>query len=180
MTTERILPAIALPVPARARPAARTATEAPARTAVKRKEALLTTPARAGMLIGVSAAIYAVSLAGVAALQSQANTELASHRQPWLNQLAQTRTANDALEAALTKASADLEAVGASYTKAGESVAGYDKSLSSLAALVAQVQGSAASMPKSFSLPSVSIHGSVGSARSAPATSASTSASAKP
>lgn len=179
MTTERILPAVALQVQARPRPAARTGAEAPARAAVKRKEALLTTPARAGMLLGASAAIYAVSLAGVAAFQSQANSELAAHRQPWMDQLTQTRAANDSLEAALTKADADLQAVGASYSKAGVSVAEYDKSLNSLAALVSEVQGSAASMPKSFSLPSVSMHGSIGSS-SAPRTTSTTAASAKP
>jgi multidrug efflux pump subunit AcrA (membrane-fusion protein) len=179
MTTERIFPAVARPVPAHAHPASRTRAEAPARATVKRKEALLTTPARAGMLIGASAAIYAVSLAGVAALQSQANAELAAHRQPWLDQVAQTRAANDALQAALVKADADLQVLGTTYSQAGASVTAYDQSLNSLAALVAEVQGTAAAMPKSFSLPSVSIHGSVGSA-AAPRTSATTSASAKP
>jgi hypothetical protein len=179
VATERILPAIALPLPARARPASRVGAEAPARSAVKRKEALLNTPARAGMLIGASAAIYALSLAGVAALQSQATAELAAQRQPWVDQLAQTRAANDALEAAVTRAGADLQALGASYTQAGQSVAAYDQSLNSLAALVAEVQGSAAAMPVTFSLPSVSIHGAIGSA-AAPRTVATTSASAKP
>jgi hypothetical protein len=183
MTTERVLPAIALPVPRRAaparpHPAAGTVARPVARPAARRKEALLTTPARAGMLIGASAAIYAVSVASVAGLQAQGDAEVIARRQPYLDTLAQTRAANDELEAALLQADAETRALGGFYARAGESVAAYEARLDTLAALVAEVKGSAAALPSRISLPKVSIQGAVRTGgTSAPATTSTSGAS---
>ena len=68
--TERALPTIGVGVRPRPgataapRPASRTHVRDTARPAVARKEAILNTPARAGMLVGASAAVYALTLAG--------------------------------------------------------------------------------------------------------------------
>jgi hypothetical protein len=184
MTTERILPAIALPAPAArpapARPHART--EAAARPAVRRKEALLTTPARAGMLVGASATIYAVSLAGVAGLQAQGDADLAARRQPYLDAIAQARAANDRLEAAVERADEEAQALGGFYARTGDTVAAYEARLDSLAALVAEVKGSAAALPARIGLPKVTIRsagssGGGGTTRSAPRTTSTSGAS---
>ncbi len=179
MTTERILPAIALPVPGRQRPIVPGArAEAPARAVTRRREALLTTPARAGMLIGASAAIYAVTLAGVAGLQAGTDAELVARHQPYLNDLARTRAANDQLEVTVARADAQLQALGGIYARTGDAVTAYETRLDALAKLVAEVQGSAAALPSRLSLPAVSVRSSVGS--TAPATTAKTGASGAP
>ncbi len=178
MTTERILPAVALPAPARQRPVAvpRARGEAAARVA-KRRESFLTTPARAGMLVGASAAIYAVSLAGIAGLQSRSDADLAARRQPYLDQVARTRAANDELEAALSKIGAQAEALSATYATTADDVAAYEARLDQLTALVAEVQGSAAALPTRISLPKVTMR--AGGTTRAPATTSTSGASGK-
>jgi hypothetical protein len=178
MTTERILPAVALPAPARRVPVARTRVEAPAHAATRRREALLTTPARAGMLLGASAAVYAVTLTGISALQSSDDAAVIAHRQPYLDAVTERRAANDALESALVRADSEVQALGGFYARAGENVAAYEARLDALAALVAEVQGSAASLPTRISLPKVTVSSSVGTR--APATTARTGASGVP
>jgi len=194
MATERVLPAISLPRPhvdlprphavagtvGHAGRAERATRPAIARPATNRREALLTTPARAGMLLGASAAIYAVSLAAVSGLQYQTEADLAARHQPMLDTIVQARSANDALEATIAVADARVRDLAAAYDSAGNDVAGYQARLNDLASLVAKVQGSAAAMATTITLPSVSVHGAIGGSRSAPATVAKTSASAKP
>jgi hypothetical protein len=178
MTTERVLPAVALPVPRRRSTAAGSRIEVPARASVRRREALLTTPARAGMLLGASAAVYAVTLAGISVLQAQDDSAVAARRQPFLDAIAERRAANDALEASLVQADATVRALGGFYAQAGDGVAAYEARLDELAALVAEVQGSAASLPTRISLPKVTVSTSVGTR--APATSTRTGASGVP
>ena len=103
--TERALPAIgvgvrprpgALPRPVRSR-APTSATPPGPRSS--RREAILNTPARAGMLVGASAAVYALTLAGVSGLQAETDASVAAARAPYQDIVAQTRAANDELEA---------------------------------------------------------------------------------
>lgn len=183
--TERVLPAIAIPVPGRriaddvVRP--RPAVRPRPTTAVHRRETFLTMPARAGMLIGMSAAVYAVTLAGVSAVQSSDDAALAARRQPYLDAIAQARASNDALEAAIVRADTQARALASRYEAVGADVAAYQARLDSLAALVADVQGSAAALPTRIALPSVSTRGAIGGTRSggskAPATTTKTTAS---
>lgn len=186
--TERVMPAIAVGARPLPRPTLLPRPEAidrPARPVAHRKEAILTTPARAGMLIGASAAVYAVTLAGVAGLQSQTDAETAAQRAPLVEAVAQARAANDQLESVINEADSQAGALAASYANATTDVAAYQARLDTLAALVADVQGSAAALPARIKLPTVNMHGSIargssGGTRSAPATRATTSASAKP
>ena len=188
MATERIMPAVALPSPARPRPVrGRVAGPMahPVRPAVRKKEAVLSTPTRAGMLIGASAAIYAVSLATVSGLQYQSQADLAAQHQPMLETIVQAKAANDALEATIQAADARARALANDYTAAGGDVTAYQARLDQLAALVAKVQGSAAALSTSIRLPTVTMHGAigggyVGSGGSAPATGGTTAASGKP
>lgn len=191
MATERVLPAIALPSPGLPHTGGETPTRPhalprpagagvrAARPAVARREAILNTPTRAGILIGASAAIYAVSLAAVSGLQYQSQAELAAQHRPILDQIASTRAANNALQLSIQAASARLQAVGAEYGTVGKDMTAYQAQLDSLAVLVAKVQGSAAALSGHLTLPSVSIHGAIGGGGGG-GTVATTSASAKP
>jgi hypothetical protein len=198
VASQRVLPAVALRPADQAHPLAGalprpslvpamrgegTAQPTVARPAVARstrRDVLLTTPLRAGMLIGASAAIYAVSLAAVSGLQYQSEAQLAGQHQPMVEAVSQARARNDALQATIAAADAQVRALAADYAKAGGDVTAYQAKLNALATLVAKVQGSAAALSTSISLPAVTIHGAVGGGGSAPATGGTTSASGKP
>jgi hypothetical protein len=189
--TERVLPPVSVGArPIGARPAprpaagagAREATGPATRAAVRRNEAILTTPARAGLLIGASAAVYAVSLAGVATLQADTDAQLAAARAPYVDEVAGLRSANDELEQLLLEADAEARALAADYGAVGVMVTDYQTRLDALAGLVAEVEGSAAALPARIKLPSVSTRGAIaGSSRSsggsAPKTSGTSGAS---
>ena len=190
--TERVLPAIALPRPRVAddgagldRPRPGTLQWSPEgvrpATAVRR-DAILTTPARVGMLLGASAAMYAVTLAGVSFLQSSADADIAARRQPWLDEIAAARAANDATESALMTADQQSRWLSGVYADVGNDVTAYQARLDELSALVAKVQGSAAALPSRISLPAVVTRGAIstrsgGGTSKAPATTTKTAAS---
>jgi hypothetical protein len=201
MTTERILPAIAVPAPVRPHPHRLAPTPlaptplAPTplapipgirqgRPTVRRREAVLSTPTRAGMLIGASAAIYAATLTGVSALQSQANATLVARNAPYAEALAASRAANDSLEQALLAANTEVQALADSYARVGTDVTAYQARLDELAVLVADIQGSVAALPTRISLPGVHIRGAIagsgGGGSKAPASTASSGASGAP
>ncbi len=180
--TERALPAVAIGVAARSRAQVVPRATAVPRPAGGRKEALLGTPSRAGMLFGASAAIYAVTLAGMAGLQAESDSALAAARSPYLSAVEQARAANDALEATVVAADARVRALIADYDNVSGNVTAYQARLDSLAALVAEVQGTAAALPARIKLPTVSMAGAIagssgGTTRSAPKTTAKTGAS---
>jgi hypothetical protein len=132
------------------------------------------------MLLGASAAVYAVSLAGVASFQSADDAAIAARRQPYLDAIAASRAANDALEASITEADTRSSALADRYGIMAADVTAYETELDRLAALVAKVEGSAAALPSRISLPSVATRGPIVSrsgVRSAPATTTKTRAS---
>jgi hypothetical protein len=190
--TERVLPPVSIGTRPIALPAdtpltrpAREVTRPATGAAVRRGEAIITTPARAGILLGASAAVYAVSLAGVSALQAETDAQTAAARAPYVDQVTRIRAANDELERLVIKADAETRALAADYEATGAVVADYQARLDSLAVLVAEVQGSAAALPARIKLPTVSMAGSVGVARSSggtsrPAAKATSGASGKP
>ncbi len=152
----------------------------PIRSTNARRDALLNTPTRAAMLVGVSAAVYAVSLAGVSALQFQTESANAAAQAPMVAAVDRTRAANDALEATLLAADAKARALETEYANVGTDATAFQQRLDELAALVANVKGSAATLPTAISLPTVKAHGAVAGSGKAPATSGVTSASGKP
>ena len=182
--TERALPAIGVGV--RHRPAAGTAERPVAmpraidRPAVVRHETILSMPARAGMLIGASAAMYAATLAGISVLQARDDASMAATREPLLQAVSATKAANDALAARIQAANGTISALITEYGATGADVAAYQARLDSLAVLVAEVQGSAAALPARIKLPTVSIRGPIssgGGGGSAPKTSGKSGAS---
>ncbi len=187
--TERTLPTIGVgirprpAVDAEPRPAHLPATSAA--RAADRTDTILFTPARAGMLLGASAALYAVTLAGISTLQAQDDAALAASRAPYLDVVAEARAANDALEARVQAADQQITALVATYGTMESDVEAFRVRLDTLAAMVADVQGSAASLPARIKLPTVSIRGPVASSSSgasrvsAPKTSAKSGASGR-
>ncbi len=180
--TERVLPTVALGSRARTRylrEGAAPPVVRPAGPAVQHREAVLSTQTRAGMLIGASAAIYAVTLAGVSVMQADSDAAVVARRQPYLEAVAAARSANDALEVAVVKADGAARALASDYAAVGGDIASYQARLDELAALVAEVQGSAAALPTRISLPAISVRsaGSGGGSSKAPATKATTTAS---
>jgi hypothetical protein len=193
--TERALPSIGVGI--RPRPAAEAqpgpssrsrgsqVADAPASTAADRaaalrRETILFTPARVGMLLGASAALYAVTLAGVSALQAQDDAALAASRTPYLDALAEARAANDVLEARIQAANARIAGLITTYDAVGSDVEAFQTRLDELATLVADVRGSAAALPARIKLPTVSMRGAVSSGvtrSSAPRTSGKSGAS---
>ncbi len=152
-----------------------------ARLAKPRGEALLTTTTRAGMLVGVSAAIYAVSLAAVAGLQAQTQADVAAQNQPAIDAVAQAKAANDALEAAIQDADARARALTADYGAVSKDMTAYQAQFAKLSDLVAKIQGSAAKLNSSFTLPTVTMHGAIsGGGSSTTVVVTTTTASGKP
>ncbi len=179
MATERILPAIASTAPAARAPSAtaRSTTPVARPVAMRGSEPFLTLHARAGILLGTSAAVYAVSLAAVAAFQSADDAAVASGRQPYLDAITVSRSRNDAIEASLAAVDARLRVLASAVDGASQDVTGYETNLDELATLVADVQGSTMALPSRIKLPSVSIRGPVASGGSRPRTTTTTRAS---
>jgi cell division protein FtsB len=134
-----------------------------ARLAKPRGDALLSTATRAGVLIGVSAAVYAVSLAAVSGLQAQSQAQAAAAAQPALDALTRTKAANDQITAAIQDADARLQALAHDYDATSTDMAAYQAEFQQLSALVAKIQGSAAAMNANFKLPSVTMRGAISS-----------------
>ncbi len=169
---------VAVPAPRPGAPAAATARAA--RLARPRGQALLSTPARAGMLVGVSAAIYAVTLAAVAGLQSQSQADAAAQNQPAIDAVAQAKAANDALEAAIGAADARARALAGEYNAMSTDMTATQAQFAQLSALVAEIQGSAAKLNANFTLPTVTMHGAIGGGGGGGTVVTTTTASGKP
>jgi hypothetical protein len=130
--------------------------------AKRRGDAYFSTATRAGVLIGVSAAVYAVSLATVAGLQAQAQADAAAAVQPAVDTLASAQAANDQIEAAIKEADSRIQALAHDYNAAGTDMTAVQAQFSELSALVAKIQGTAAAINTNFKLPTVSIRGAIG------------------
>jgi hypothetical protein len=90
---------------------------------------------------------------------------VAARRQPWVDAIDARRVANDDLEATVATASDHVTWLGEVYADVGTDVAAYRARLDELAALVAEVEGSAAALPSRLALPSVSMRGAVAGQR---------------
>jgi len=133
-------------------------------------------PVHLAVLLGASAGIYAVSLAGVAALQSTTDRALIDERAPLDAATTALSGGHDAVET-------DLEGAVRAY---GDAAAGYDglgprldemeTSLDALAGTVSRVTGAARTLPGHVTLPVVP---RTVTTRAAPASHATTGASGR-
>jgi hypothetical protein len=133
-----------------------------AQLAKPRGDALHSTATRAGVLVGVSAAIYAVSLAAVAGLEAHTQAQAAADAQPGLDAIAIVTSENDAMDAAIQDASARLQQLANTYNSTSTDMSAYQAQFQRLSTLVAKIQGSAAAMNANFRLPAVTVHGAIG------------------
>jgi hypothetical protein len=161
------------------------ADEAPAgpiaasKPAVARRAVEARRPYHVGVFLGVSAGLYAVSLAGVTALQSSAERAVAAGQAPTVAAVEALGAGHDALERRLASGGSAYEAAAARYARTAESLAALERQLDSLATSVGKVAGVASHLPAHVALPSLPQSMPVFAA-AAPVVHATTGASGKP
>ena len=107
------------------------------------------------VLFGASAGLYAVSLAGVTALQSSTERATALERAPVVSDLDSLAAANDRLTRGVDQAALAYDATSQSYEVLGPRLGDTEARLAELAASVADVQGAARALPTRVALPAV-------------------------
>ena len=137
-------------------------------------------PLHLPIAVGVTAGLYAVSLAGVTALQSQADAVLAADRRPLADAVEAVAARRDALERDLRATVGSLNAASTAYGATRDGSAALEATVAALSRQVETVSGAAAAvrMPSSIRLPSAPRTVTV--VLTAPATSATTGASGQP
>jgi hypothetical protein len=113
-------------------------------------------PAHVGVLLGLSTGAYALALAFVSGQQASAEAAIAAQRAPALATIGALERGHSGLEADLTAARSAYEAAAAAYAATGSGFQDLEARLADLSAAVAKVNGTAASMPTTVRLPSVS------------------------
>lgn len=135
-------------------------------------------PVHLAVMAGTAAGLYAVSLAGVTALQASTNEALAAERDPIAAAIAEQRTHHDRLEATMDGAAAAYGEAAAAYTAILATLEAHETDLAALATAVKKAEGTASNLavPARAALPRIV---STVTARSAPrpATNATTGAS---
>lgn len=107
------------------------------------------------VLMGASAGIYAVSLAGVTLLQSSADLALTEDRQPLDAATNELAVGHDALGSDLAGAGRAYSDAAASYDRLAPRLADTETTLDALAATVARIDGAAKALPGRVALPKV-------------------------
>ncbi len=115
-------------------------------------------PVHVAVTVGVTAGLYAVSLAGVTALQAGTDARLTADRAPAAAAVATLREAHDLAEAQLAQMESAYAAAAATYGEIAGGIGAHEKVLVGLGEQVAAVEGSASALrvPTFASLPSVS------------------------
>ncbi len=134
-------------------------------------------PAHLGVLIGLSAGTYALSLAAVTGLQSSSEAHIGADRARALAVIGAVQQDHTVLEQRLQAAGAAYQTAADAYAATGAGFTEMQARLTDLAAAVTAINGSAASLPSGVKLPAVSrsVAGAAGAA--APVVHATTTAS---
>jgi hypothetical protein len=137
-------------------------------------------PIHVVVAIGMTAGLYALSLAGVTALQSATDAKLAADHAPAAGAVAQLKSTHDAMEGSLDRLAGAYAKVANGYQAITDGIVGHELALAALRRQVEAAAGSAAalSVPSLSRLPAVS--GSAVTVRSRPVVNACTTASGKP
>ncbi len=109
-------------------------------------------PIHVAVTVGVTATLYAVSLAAVTGLQHAGDARLAAERAPASAAVEALQGANDALDADLAVLSAGFSGASDAYRAIADRIGAHESALVSLGKRVAAVEGSASSL----SVPTVS------------------------
>jgi hypothetical protein len=132
-------------------------------------------PTHLAVLLGASAGVYAVTLAGVTVLQSATDQALIDARTPVDSATISLSGGHDTLESELDLADRALGEAAERYDRLAPRLDGLETSLDTLAGTVSQVGGAARALPGRVSLPKVTR--TVTTRVAAPATHATTGAS---
>jgi hypothetical protein len=133
-------------------------------------------PLHLAVLFGASTALYAVSMAGVAVIQSGADRTLIARQAPAGEAADRLRAGHDELDARLARLAAAYARAASGYDSLSTSLGVTESSLDDYAARVGAVSGAAQALPARVSLPAVSTKVVVRTT-TRPRTSASTGAS---
>lgn len=112
-------------------------------------------PLHLAVLLGTSAAAYAVSLAGITSLQSAADQAIAVQRAPAQDAAARAAADHDRLASEVDRSAAAFAAMADRYDALAADLANLDAALENQAAIVAKVSGAASALPKRVALPTV-------------------------
>lgn len=137
-------------------------------------------PYHVGVFLGLSAGLYAVSLAGVTALQSGSDQAVAAERATSAAAIEAMKAGHDDLDRRVSAAVASYQSATAAYQRTADALAALETELGKASASVAGVTGSAASVPAQLSLPSLPKLSPIAIAAPAPVVHATTGASGKP
>ena len=132
------------PAPTRAAGGATTTLVPP--TAATRAAAPARRPIHVVVAVGMTAGLYAISLAGVAALQSASDLQLATDRAPAANAVAGLKSAHDAIEASLGTLNGAYAHAADGYTGIAKAIVGHEQALAKLGQQVQAAAGSAAAL----------------------------------
>lgn len=113
-------------------------------------------PVHVGVFLGLSAGAYALSLAGVTALQAQSEAAIAADRVPTAEAISQLAAQNDSLEADARRARLTYDRAMGAYDRVGQTLAEVEGRLGELAKTVEAVDGAARALPDRVALPKVS------------------------
>ena len=133
-------------------------------------------PLHLAVMIGASTALYAVSMAGVAAQQSGADRTLIARQTPAEQAADRLRVGHDALDARLARLADAYARAANGYDSVSVALGLTETSLDEYAARVTKVSGAAQALPARVRLPAVSTNVVVRTT-TRPRTSASTGAS---
>jgi hypothetical protein len=108
-----------------------------------------------GVFIGLSAGVYALSLAWVTALQAQTEVAIAADRVPTADAISQLAAQNDALAANARGAGLAYDRAMGTYDHVGQTMAEVEGRLGELAKTVQAVDGASRALPYRVALPRV-------------------------
>ena len=111
-------------------------------------------PYHLGVLLGISAGAYAVSLAGVTWLEASSEAATAAVRAPAAAAIAQVAAQNDRLERAHAGVGERLTATGDDYGAAATLLADLEDQLGTLSATIGAIEGQSLKLPTRIALPS--------------------------
>ncbi|HLX33762.1 MAG TPA: hypothetical protein VKR30_00810 [Candidatus Limnocylindrales bacterium] len=115
----------------------------------------LRVPPHVVVMLGLSTAAYAVSLAGVATNEASSEAAAAADRAPALTTIDDLTTADDRVAAGLGTQATDYSTASGAYATAVSRLAAFEASLGNLAASVSAINGVAQALPASVPLPAV-------------------------
>lgn len=112
-------------------------------------------PIHLAVLVGVSAGAYAISLAGVTALQSTTDARIAADRAPADHAVDAMAVGHDRLESSIDDTMRAYRLAADRYAGVGSELEAVETSLDDLGARVEKVTGAANALPGRVSLPKI-------------------------